>query len=358
MDPSAAIAPARPRFSEAVRAVLAEARVDRWLYVVVAVYLVCAWTAAVAFGRAQFFLPLIYLPIWLKGLAAYLAVYLLVTDLPKAVKDNPSSPLSAFVARVRARVTPRFFAGVMLFAAAGLFAGIFTCMKTLNNVVVGFHADVMLANLDAAIHGGVDPWRLLQPILGHHWLTRAIQHLYLSGWTFFLLSFTAAAALSARLAPVRAQYFVTYFLTWALLGNVFAPMFMSGGPVFYAQLTGDTERFAPLMSYLSFSEGMVNSSVAVADMLWSMNVDRDLKLGTGISAFPSLHVAMSTLFVLTAFKLDRRLGFGMVAFAVAILLGSVHLGWHYAVDGYFSAVVVLALWYGVGFALKRLRPAP
>lgn len=358
MDQSAVIAPARPRFSDAVRAVLSEARPDRWAYIFVALYLICAWQAAMAFGRGQFFLPLIYLPIWMKGLAAYLAVFMLVTELPKAVKDNPGSPLTAFMARVRARVTPRFFAGVTLFAAAGLFAGVFTCMKTLNNAVFGFHADVALANLDAAIHGGVDPWRLIQPIFGHHWVTRGIQHLYLSGWTFFLLSFTAAAALSAKLAPVRKQYFITYFLTWIVLGNILAPAFMSGGPVFYAELTGDTQRFAPLMSYLSFSDGMVNSSVAVRDMLWSMNLNRDLQLGTGISAFPSLHVAMSTLFVLTAFQLDRRLGFGMIAFAVAILMGSVHLGWHYAIDGYVSALVVLALWFGVGAALKAFRPAP
>ncbi len=357
MDPSAAIAQPRPRFAEAARAVLTEARADRALYIVIAAYLIGAWVVALAVGRGPFFLPFIYLPIWLKGLAAYLAAFLVVTDLPRAVKENPSSPLTAFVGRVRQWVTPRFFAGVMLFTAAGVFSGVFTCMKSLNNAVVGFHADVMLANLDAAVHGGVDPWKLIQPLMGHHWVTRAVQHLYLSGWTFFLLTFTAAAALSARLAPLRTQYFVTYFLAWIVLGNVVAPLFMSGGPVFYAELTGDHARFAPLMGYLSFSEGMVNSSVAVRDLLWSLNAQRDVQLGTGISAFPSLHVAMATLFALTAFRIDRRLGWGMVAFALAILLGSVHLGWHYAIDGYVSAVVVLALWFGVGAALKRIRPA-
>ena len=357
MDQSAALSQPRPRFVEALRAVLTEARGDRALYVIVAAYLVGGWIVATAVGRGQFFLPFIYLPIWLKGLAAYLAAYLLITDLPKAVKENPASPMSAFAERVKQRVTPRFFAGLMLFTAAGVFAGVFTCMKSLNNDVVGFHADVMLANLDAGIHGGVDPWKLLQPVLGHHWVTRGIQHLYLSGWTFFLLTFTAAAALSAKLAPVKNRFFLTYFLTWILLGNIMAPAFMSGGPVFYAELTSDPQRFAGLMDYLSFSDGMVNSSVAVRDLLWSLHAQRDVQLGTGISAFPSLHVAMATLFALTAFQLDKRLGWAMVAFAVVIMLGSVHLGWHYAVDGYFSAVVVLALWFGVGFVLKRFKPA-
>jgi hypothetical protein len=353
-----AYAQPRPRLAESVRAVLAEARTDRWLYAIIAAYLLGGWAVAVAVGRGQFFLPWIYLPIWLKGMASYLAVFLLVADLPRAIKDNPGSPLSAFAARVKQRVTPRFFAGLMLFTAAGVFTGVFTCMKSLLNDVVGFHADVMMANLDAAIHGGVDPWKLIHPLLGHHWVTRGVQHLYLSGWTVFLLTFTGAAAMSAKLAPLRIRFFVTYFLTWILLGNFTAAAFMSGGPVYYAELTGSA-RFAGLMDYLSFSEGMVNSSVAVRELLWSLHSQRDVQLGTGISAFPSLHVAMVTLFALTAFHIDRRLGWLMVAFAVVIQLGSVHLGWHYAVDGYASALAVAGLWFGVGWALKRTaKPAP
>lgn len=354
----ATLAP-QPRLALGVRAVLAEMSRDRLLYAIIAAYLLGAWALAVAVGRGPFFQPFIYLPIWMKGLVTYLALFLVVVDLPPAVRESPRSPLSAFAARVKQRVTPRVMAGLILFTAVGVFSGVFTGMKSLLNDVVGFHADVMLANLDAAIHGGVDPWKLLQPVLGHHWVTRGVQHLYLSGWTFFLLTFTAAAALSTKLAHLKMRFFVTYFATWVLLGNVLAPAFMSGGPVYYAELTGDGARFGGLMNYLSFSEGMVNSSVAVRDLLWSMHAQRDVQLGTGISAFPSLHVAMVTLFAFTAFHLDRRLGWGMVAFAVAILLGSVHLGWHYAIDGYVSAAVVAALWFGVGWVLKRTaRPAP
>jgi hypothetical protein len=35
-------------------------------------------------------------------------------------------------------------------------------------------------------------------------------------------------------------------------------------------------------------------------------------------------------------------------FAVLILLGSVHLGWHYAVDGYAGALGAALLWHLVG----------
>ncbi len=42
-------------------------------------------------------------------------------------------------------------------------------------------------------------------------------------------------------------------------------------------------------------------------------------------------------------------------FALCILVGSVHLGWHYAVDGYIGAAIAAAIWFGVG-AVQRLLP--
>jgi hypothetical protein len=40
-------------------------------------------------------------------------------------------------------------------------------------------------------------------------------------------------------------------------------------------------------------------------------------------------------------------------FCAVILFGSVHLGWHYAVDGYFSIIATVAIWKIVGWALSR-----
>ena len=41
----------------------------------------------------------------------------------------------------------------------------------------------------------------------------------------------------------------------------------------------------------------------------------------------------------------------MTALTAVILMGSVHLAWHYAIDGYVSAAFVLSVWFG----LKRLE---
>jgi hypothetical protein len=198
---------------------------------------------------------------------------------------------------------------------------------------------------------GVDPWRLLQPLLGHPLVTRVIQNVYLCGWTALLIAILMAVTFTPRLAHVRTRFYAIYFVAWILLGNVLAAAFLSGGPAYFAALTGDQSRYGPLMHYLAFSDGAMNSSVTLQHQLWGMYLGHQMEMGSGISAFPSLHVAMTTLFALTAFHIDRRLGWLMSAVAGVIFVGSVHLAWHYAVDGLFSGVFVTAAWFGMA-ALK------
>jgi PAP2 superfamily len=47
------------------------------------------------------------------------------------------------------------------------------------------------------------------------------------------------------------------------------------------------------------------------------------------------------------------LGLVFAAYAAVVLVGSVHLGWHYAVDGYVSIVATLAIGWAVDVLLSR-----
>jgi len=76
--------------------------------------------------------------------------------------------------------------------------------------------------------------------------------------------------------------------------------------------------------------------------------DEAKKMLNGISAMPSMHVAMSMLFVLVAWNASSLLGVAFTVFAIVIAIGSVHLGWHYAVDGYVSAICMPILWTAAG----------
>ena len=78
-------------------------------------------------------------------------------------------------------------------------------------------------------------------------------------------------------------------------------------------------------------------------MLWTQYVNAEAGF-VGISAFPSMHNAVAALLALAAWRVSRPLGAAMTLFAVMILAGSVHLGWHYAVDGYAGILVAVVCW--------------
>jgi membrane-associated phospholipid phosphatase len=88
----------------------------------------------------------------------------------------------------------------------------------------------------------------------------------------------------------------------------------------------------------------------------------DSAMGTGISAMPSMHLAIVTLNACMLTSLNRHVGVLAWIYVALIQLGSVYLGWHYALDGYFSIAAVGLIWWGVGRVTTRLgvatRPQP
>ena len=80
---------------------------------------------------------------------------------------------------------------------------------------------------------------------------------------------------------------------------------------------------------------------------------------SGISAMPSMHVAICVLFGLWVTRF-RKLALTVLAwsYAVAIYIGSIHLGWHYATDGVVSAICVLAIWWTTGRYVEWLKALP
>jgi membrane-associated phospholipid phosphatase len=89
-----------------------------------------------------------------------------------------------------------------------------------------------------------------------------------------------------------------------------------------------------------------------------------LVFASGISAMPSMHVAMATLFVIGGFQKSRRLGYFFLCYAVLIWIASIHLGWHYAADGILGALMMTSLWLVsapiarlIAFGVRAAAPA-
>ncbi len=68
----------------------------------------------------------------------------------------------------------------------------------------------------------------------------------------------------------------------------------------------------------------------------------------GITAMPSMHIAITTVVALVLVRTRAWLAVVAVPLWLFMMVASVHLGWHYAIDGYASALGAGAIWYGSG----------
>jgi hypothetical protein len=224
-----------------------------------------------------------------------------------------------------------------LFALAWFKAGNVASLKTAIPLIVPFYADPALAEMDRLLFFGVDPWRITHALVGP-WGTAVTDWLYTS-WHMTQIGFGIWMVLT-RNSVLQTTALIAFTLCWILLGGIAAVMFSSVGPVFYAEFYG-SGYFQPL------------TEIIARDAQWSTFV-RDYLLdnystgtiGSGISAFPSMHVAVAVwevLVVRMAFR-NRYLTFAACLWPAFVLFGSVHLGWHYAVDGAFSIVGTVLIW--------------
>lgn len=139
-------------------------------------------------------------------------------------------------------------------------------------------------------------------------------------------------------------------------GGFFLAMGLSSaGPCFYERL-GLGSDYHPLLQALAAADRIYPIwALSTQDILWSGYIGATPG-SLGISAFPSMHVAMAVLFALYAARRSWLVGLLMWAFAAIIMVGSVVLGWHYAVDGYASVLISIAIWKACGHLLARFAP--
>ncbi len=226
--------------------------------------------------------------------------------------------------------------GCLIFSAA------FTLIKTAIPFINPFFADPWLARVDFALHGGNDPWVWTHKFAD--WLpSDAVSTLYFVIWGFPAAFFPLILALSDNDTARKKRFLILHCAVWIGLGNVVAILASSVGPVYYDRLL-ETERFPQLLVALRES-GISGAHIGVVqDGLWRVYVEHGQIMGSGISAFPSVHNGVATLTMLYLMERSRWLAPIGVLFCAAILFASVYIGWHYAIDGYFSIIAVTGFW--------------
>ncbi len=291
-----------------------------------------------------------YIPLYMEMMPVAIAALLFTHAIHIIVSIRPRRPLLLFIEHLRERffTVERIAFALPLLLFIPLFGGAFTVMKASIPSINPFSWDPFFYELDRTIHFGYSPWELIQPIVGHPFVSWAINWFY-NLW-FFVLSYVWVwQAFSLKNPTLRLRFFYSLLLTWILFGVVAATIFSSAGPCFYGRVVSGPSPYADLMRYLY--EADKQFPIWALDgqaYLWENFTFREVKLAAGISAMPSMHIAMSFLFFLVGRATAPWIGRAFLFYLVVMLIGSVHLGWHYAVDGYFSIIGVCLVWWVAG----------
>lgn len=321
-------------------------RAHAGLMLIVACHLLLAKMVAAGMGQSVSIRPMLTMGISICVVLCpiFLAVLLIGSVARAAFVERPRHPLQWLLAEIRLRATDpdRLVGGSIVLGLVLIFMSSFTVLKAAIPILHPFAWDAALAQADAALHFGAPPWEWLWPVLGNPFATTAINAAY-NIWFFVLYFIILYEAFSGSDLHRRMRFLVAFMFTWGIGGNVLATVFSSAGPVYYDRL-GLGATFEPLMAGLRrLSEVAPVWSLSLQDILWSGYTGRSNQI-VGISAMPSMHMASSVLFALWGFSRSRLAGWCLSAYAAVIMLGSVHLGWHYAIDGYAGALIAVLCW--------------
>lgn len=219
-------------------------------------------------------------------------------------------------ARLRRELRPALIAFSPIAAGVAILA-IFlysiTFLKSMIPAVIPFWADAAFAATDRALF--IDSQAIaiaLKPALVPLGLFYGLWHGAHLGGILWVLHWRRGN---------KARHILSFMLTWSI-GMFFAFIFSSMGPLFTGQYD------------LSLAPESVRKPAA---FLLSNYETGGALLGGGISAFPSMHVAIAAWFAMVL--ADRgwpKLG---MLYLIGIFACSIILGWHYAVDGIAGAAI-------------------
>jgi len=318
--------------------------------ILIALVALAHFAAALTLGERP--LAAYFTPAWVSEVLATLLIPFLlwmVATTAAAFWQKHPRPLR-YLAQSLNDQRARFLTAAALLVCYALVNRAYRAIKVAIQRITPFDSDPMLIEWDRALFG-TDPWTLTHSVIGVEG-TEFLSAVYSTWFIVILLAFAFAAFARDRAFQLRAS--LTYFLIWILLGNVLAMVWSSAGPVYYQHFYGDP-LFAPLTERLAAMD-----ITATRLQAYLLEVAGDEAIGSGISAMPSVHCAMTMYLVIAAhdrWGVSWQLAVAVV-YHLLILLGSVHLAWHYAVDGLLSTVAVPVLWWAAKIAVPRHGEAP
>jgi hypothetical protein len=246
---------------------------------------------------------------------------------------------------------------VSIFVSWYVLMHVFATFKTMIGSVHGFTMDPSIAALERAALFGHDAWQYTHFLLGSPLGTFMLQMCY-NVWFALMWASILVCLLFVKNVRAVLHYLLAFSLCWIVVGSLAAYFLASAGPCFYQRVFSDPH-FQPLMLRLHEIDRSLNlTSLDVQDTLWSWYGEHRNGLGAGISAMPSVHVGLAFVMARGAYLLRPLYGRIMMVYMAAIWIGSVHLGWHYALDGAVALLLVAPIWKISGWLARACLDVP
>ena len=211
--------------------VLPALRENRALILIIALYAVAAlvltWqlnlvhdaaTLLTGLGTSELTGPLF-------ALCAY-AIYVMLVIRPPQLTRFLITSVRQYMTRTR------MLHALPIFVLFPVFVSSFTIFKAALPLIRPYAWDSRLAQWDLTLHGGTHPWEWLQLLVGHPAFTAFINFSY-HLWFFVMIAMFCWLALTMDRPKLRAQFLLSFLISWILLGTVAATLFSSVGPCYY-----------------------------------------------------------------------------------------------------------------------------
>lgn len=266
---------------------------------------------------------------------------------------------------MRRNLMARFVPTLSALVYCSVFTIMFTVVKGNMPVIMPFWADSAFTQMDKVLHFGRTPHEFFGWMSGFD--TSVLARFYFNSWVLLATFFPVGLIACDPNAERRRQFILLWMAAWVVLGNLVAVMFLSYGPIFADVFPHGLADAHPGPLAL-FDRADVHLLKAIKTQLWlAYSTDQEM-LGSGISAFPSVHVGMATVIGLYMFRVGQDIARGLprvkhvvrasavvsaAAYIFTYFALSVYLGWHYAVDGYASFAIIVALYWVVSRSEHR-----
>jgi hypothetical protein len=295
------------------------------------------------------------LTIWLA-----LGTVMLVTDLVRESKRPNPRDFKIYL-RDMGRLARSPVNQIICITPPLVFTLLMAAYSLFKQVVIpasGYWAGPGIMSLEYHLLLGHHAWQIthaLLPVDATYWLDQVYQ-----AWFVLMVgSMIACSHLSGD--PLhRCRFMLCFMASWIIGGTALAYLIPASGPIYLSHFHPMPDPFIALKARLAADDHVIRAvhGTGLFALQGQSLLLEKLKAGLifpggGISAMPSMHNAIAVLLACAGSGISRWLGRFLSIFAMLIFVGSIHLGWHYALDGIVAGAISIGLWSSSGALLAR-----